>query len=177
VVAIFGVTMVAVAAAPASAANVRPQAACDPIFFYQVDRVGNPWYSSIGSAVGKYNSSTSTSTLSITLSQTTSRSTAWEVSGSVSVGWGIAKIEASTSYTVTNTTSTGVSVTDTISVAGHHYGYAQPKVEYRKFHIRYMQGLANCNVVTNTDYGYMDAITAYPFFSECTATAACTPTP
>jgi len=150
---------------------------CPIEYWYEVHQSGSPWYASIGSAAGKYNASTASSTLTIALSQTTQRSTKWAVSAGASLSWGIAKVEASTSYDVTNTTSTGVTVTDQVVVPGHYYGYAQPKVEYRRFHITYMSDTPQCGVRTVKDYGYLDAITAYPFFAECVATTACTPKP
>ena len=172
-----GMAMSAVALAGPAQAGVDPLAPCDPYNWIRVDRVGSAWYSSIGSAAGKFNASSTTSKLSITLSQTVSRSTTLEAGASMSVGWGIAQVEASFSYSVTQSTSTGVSVTDEVNVPGRHYGYAQPKVEYRRFHVRKMQNNANCSVTTAKDYGYIRAITAYPFFAECVATSPCTPRP
>ena len=111
------------------------------------------------------------------MSQTTQRSTAWSIGASAELGWGIAKVEANTSYSVTNTTATGRTVTDPVNVPGRSYGFAQPKVEYRTFHIYEMKIIPNCRKVTGTDWGYLRAITAYPFFSECVAKVACTPRP
>lgn len=96
---------------------------------------------------------------------------------SASVGWGIAKVEASFRYDVTTTTSTGRTITDVLSVPGQHYGYAQPKVEYRQFHIYDQQTNANCSTSVTHDYGYLNAITTYPFFAECVSTGPCTPRP
>jgi hypothetical protein len=62
-------------------------------------------------------------------------------------------------------------------VPAHHYGYLQAKVEYHEFHLYEIQELGNCSTKTLNDYGYMNAIVTYPFFSSCTSTAACTPNP
>jgi len=152
-------------------------AGCAPQERTRVVQSGTPTYASIGTAAGKYNSSSATSTLHYTLSMSTSRSTSWTATAKASVSWGIAQVEGSTSYNVTKTTTTGVSVTDDLPVPAHTYGYDQPKVEYRTFHI-YTQDLSpTCTWSTSVDYGYLKAITTVPFFSSCTATSACTPKP
>jgi len=50
-------------------------------------------------------------------------------------------------------------------------------VEYRSFHIYAVDTTLTCGQVVTFDYGYIDIITSYPFFAECTATSACTPKP
>lgn len=152
-------------------------AACAPNDRTLVSQSGSPTYSSIGPAAGKYNGGSSSESLSISLTTTTSRSTGWTASASASVSWGIAKVEASYSYSVTATTSTGRTVTDVVNVASHRYGYAQPKVEYRRFHIYDVETNPNCTTSVTHDYGYLNAITTYPFFSECVSTSPCTPRP
>ena len=149
---------------------------CAPSTVRKVVQTGI-YYSSIGSAAGKYNPSTVTSTLSYSLSKTTQRSTALQVGASMTLTWAVAQVEANTSYTVTNTTTTGSTVTDTLSVPSHYYGYDQPKVEYRTYHIYDRETNPDCTYSTGNDYGYVNAITAYPFFSACVATSACTPKP
>jgi hypothetical protein len=64
-----------------------------------------------------------------------------------------------------------------MNVAGHHYGYAQPKAEKRTFHIYDWVEEKSCHIAVIKDYGYFKAITAYPFYSECVSTAPCTPKP
>ena len=59
----------------------------------------------------------------------------------------------------------------------HNYGYAQQKAQITRYHIYDYSTTPQCTNVVTTDYGYLDAITAYPFFSECHATSPCTPQP
>jgi hypothetical protein len=162
--------------AAASAATAHPDG-CAPDTYVVVSTVGGPSYSSTGSAAGKYNGGTAASTLALALATTTQRATNWEVSGGATVGWGILQVEAKYSYNITTTTIKLRTVTDTLQVPGHYYGYAQPKVEYRNFSIEEHQTTPQCGDSTIADYGILHAITADPFFSECTATAACTPKP
>lgn len=143
-----------------SAASAAPSS-CAPNERTVVAAYGSPTYAAIGSAAGKDNGASSTGPLSVQVSFTTSRSTGWTASASASVGWGIAEVEASTSYSVTSTTSTGRSVIDVVSVAAHHYSYAQPKAEYRKFHIYDVETNPNCTTSVTHDYGYLNAITSY----------------
>jgi len=150
---------------------------CAPQDRTRVVQSGTPTYAATGAAAGKYNASSSQATLHYTLSMTTARSTSWTGTAKVSVSWGIAQVEGSTSYNVTKTTTTGESVTDDLPVPGHSYGYDQPKVEYRTFHIYAQELLPACTWTTTVDYGYLRAITAVPFFSSCVATSACTPKP
>ncbi|GAB2479092.1 hypothetical protein GCM10027265_32580 [Jatrophihabitans fulvus] len=161
--------IVAVGAAPASAA-------CAPDPGTAVKQTGIS-YLSTGSAAGKRNGSTQTSTLSVSLSLTKTQSSAWQVGGGASVDFGVAKVEANTNYTVTRTTAVNKTVTDTVSVPGHYYGYAQPKAEVRTFHIYNYETTPQCGYAVTHDYGYFDAITAAPFFAECVATSPCTPKP
>jgi hypothetical protein len=160
-----------------SASSLGGPTSCAPNERTLVRSSGSPTYAAIGPAAGKYNAGPTTGALSVSITTTTSRSTGWTTGASASVGWGIAKVEASYSYTVTSTTSSGRTVTDSIAVPGHNYGYAQPKVEYRRFHIYDVQTNADCSTSVTHDYGYLNAITSYPFFSECVSTAPCTPRP
>lgn len=174
-VALVGVATggMSVAALPVAVSAV---AGCPPDTWRVVKQVG-VFYRSTGTAAGKYNGSTVKSTLSISLSLTQARSSAWEVSGGASVDFGIASVEAATSYTVTKTTTINKTVTDTVVVPSHYYGYSQPKAEYRTYHIYNEQQTPTCGTRVSYDYGYFDAITASPFFSECVATSPCTPKP
>lgn len=159
-------------AGPANAAITG----CAPSSVTRVVQTGYH-YSSIGTAVGKYNPTSTLATLSYTLSKTTQRSTTVEAGASMSVGWAMATVEAHVSVTVTSSTTTGSSVTDTLPVAAHNYGFDQAKVMYRTYHIYDQELNPTCTWVTTTDYGYVDAITTYPFFSACVATSPCTPKP
>ena len=149
-------------------------AGCAPRTRTVVAQSGAPTYAAIGTA-GKYNSSGRTSPLHYTLSMSTSRSTSWTATAKASVSWGIAQVEGSTSYNVTKTSTTGV--TDDLPVPANRYGYDQPKVECRRFHIYTQELNPSCTWSTSIDYGYLKAITTVPFFSSCTAMSACTPKP
>ncbi|MEU9210807.1 hypothetical protein AB0D27_23360 [Streptomyces sp. NPDC048415] len=173
---LVGASIAVPAVASASpSANHPMNCGTDP--FITVDSYGTPYYKPIGSTAGKYNASSSTSTLTYALQTTTSRSTSWTIGGSASVSWGIGKVEANFNHNVTKTTTKGITVTDTLSVKGKNYGYVTPKVEYRRFNIRKEHYGANCKVVVNQDYGVIDVIWTYPFFSECVAQHACTTKP
>ncbi|HVU72382.1 MAG TPA: hypothetical protein VHE83_05430 [Mycobacteriales bacterium] len=151
-------------------------AACAPDAGYVVTPEGH-WYAAMDSPVGEYNSSTQTSSLHYDFTTDHTRTSAWEESASVSAGWAIAKIEASTKYTVTSSVSSGKSVGTTFPVPAKDYGYVQPKVEYRSFDISYGHYSGSCAWVTTSDYGTFDAITAWPFFATCVGKSACTPKP
>ncbi|MGX9886449.1 hypothetical protein [Streptomyces sp. NPDC002276] len=164
-------------AAPAAYASTNAPMGCDTDPFISISAYGTHYYKPIGSTAGKYNGSSSSETLTYALTTTVSRSTSWTVGGSASVGWGIGKVEAKFDHNVTKTTTKGVTVTDTLNVPGKRYGYVTPKVEFRRFNIRKEHYGANCKVVVNKDYGVIDVIWTYPFFSECTGKHACTPKP
>jgi len=173
----FAAPAASAASAPAHQhATVHPNS-CPPDTWVEVDDDGVSGYDSIGSAVGKYNGSSSTGTLSYASNVTSTRSTQWTASASVSVSWGIAQIHANYSYSITTTTTTGWTATDSMTVPAHQYGYIQPKVEYHTFHIWEAQQTAGCGLNDINDYGYLKAIVVYPFFSECTSTSPCNPTP
>lgn len=89
----------------------------------------------------------------------------------------VAAAEARFTVTVTNATTIGSSVSHATSVPAHHYGYQQPKVEFRTYHVYDRETNAHCTCSTSDDYGYVNAIVTYPFFSACVATSACTPKP
>lgn len=136
-----------------------------------------PYYKPIAPTVGKYNASPSSSNLKYDITTTTSRSTSWTVGGSASVGWGIGKVEGKFDHTVTKQTTRGRTVTDFLNVPGKRYGYVTPKVEYRRFNIRKERYRPNCTVAVIKDYGVIDTIWTYPFFSECVSRHSCTPRP
>jgi len=159
-----------------ASASVAPRS-CGTDPFISVDSYGTPYYKPIGNTAGKYNASSSTATLRYSLTTTTSRSTSWSIGGSASLSWGIGQVEATVNRTLTKTTSRGVSFTDTLNVPGRSYGYVTPKVEYRRFNIRKEHYGPNCRVVVNKDYGVIDVIWAYPFYSECVSRHSCTPKP
>jgi hypothetical protein len=157
-------------------ATVHPQG-CPPDTWVEVDDNGVSGYDSIGSAVGKYNGSPSSGTLNYAMNVTSTRSTYWSVGGSASVSWGIGQVQANYSYSVTTTTTSGWTATDSMTVPAGQYGYIQPKVEYHSFHIWEAQQTAGCGTRDVNDYGTLQAIVVYPFFSECTSTGPCTPNP
>lgn len=162
---------------PATAsASVTPQN-CGTDSFYTVEKVGGAYYKSTGERAGKYNASNSTSTLKYSIKTTTSRSSGWTVGGGLTVKAAIVQIEAKTEYNITKKTSTGVTVTNTINVPGKHYGYTQPKAEFRKFHILKQHYGPSCNVITDKDYGVFAGITTPKFFAECVSKNPCTPKP
>ncbi|WP_307054257.1 hypothetical protein [Streptomyces achromogenes] len=111
------------------------------------------------------------------MTTTTARASSWHGSGGLSFDWGIVKIEGETGHDVTKTTSTGKTVSNTLNVPGHYYGYTTPKVERRHFDIDKYEETPACKPRHLAKSGWSDAITAYPFFSECVGTSACTPKP
>ena len=150
----------------ANAANTGAQN-CGTQSFYTVEKFGAPTYKPIAPTAGKYNSSKSTSKLRYEMSTTISRQTAWAFSGGLSVKAGIATIEAKTSYEVTNKTSKGRKVTNVMNVRAKHYGFTTPKVKFQRFNIRKERYGPKCTTVLVKDYGILNAIVTYPFFSEC----------
>lgn len=150
---------------------------CPEEYSYNVEEWSPPEYLSTASPTGQRNGSSETSTLSYSIETKKSRSTNWAVDGGMELGWGIAKVESHTKYDVTNTVEKGVTVSTTLSVPGEHYGYVQPKVEFRRFHITYGRLGRDCKWREEKDYGVLDAITAWPFFSTCVDRSPCTPSP
>jgi hypothetical protein len=143
---------------------------------YKVVPIGSAKYEAVGPAAGKHNSAPTTANLSYSITTTTSKSSTMSVGAGVSLGFAIAQVEAKTSYDITTSYSSGITVTDTLPVPGHYYGYDQPKIERRTFEIdQYRQG-SGCTV-TKKNLGYLYGITAVPFWSSCIATGPCTPKP
>jgi len=149
---------------------------CTNETWYGVVAIGSAKYEAIGPAAGKYNSAPTTGNLSYSITTTTSKSSTLSVGAGVTLSFAIAQAEAKTSYDVTTSYSSGVTVTDTLPVPGHYYGYDQPKIERRTFEIdQYRRGSA-CTV-TKVNMGYLYGITTVPFRSSCVATGPCTPKP
>jgi len=163
--------------APSAFAAAEEPAGCPPDTWYEVTQYGSAHYEAIGSPSGKYNSSSSTETLRYDLTTTTSKSTTWSAEAGGSVSWGIATVQAKTSYSVTKQTTSGKTLANTINVPSHKYGYTTPKIERRVFQIEKYQDTARCTPRSLGVVGRLNAITAYPFFSECTAASPCTPKP
>ncbi|MFH8805099.1 hypothetical protein ACH4F6_37075 [Streptomyces sp. NPDC017936] len=86
-------------------------------------------------------------------------------------------METKTSFDITNSTTSGKTVSNTINVPGKSYGYTTPKIERRRFTVEKWQDTAGCSARFLGSMGTLSGITAYPFFSECTARSACTPKP
>lgn len=152
---------------------------CGTSSFYTVEKFGTPTYKPIAPTAGRYNSSSSKAKLTYTMTTTTSRSTTWSVGATASVSWGVAKIEGRTDYSVTKKTAKGIKVTNQMVVKGKHYGFVTPKAKFQRFNIRKERYGPNCKTVVIKDYGIMNAIVAYPFYSECQTkkSSGCTPKP
>jgi hypothetical protein len=155
---------------------LTPLLRCDPETFYRVTGGGYAQYKSWGPAAGKYNGGRSARDLTYSITSTTKRSSSIEVGGTISLDVSIANIELNTSYTVTKEASTDKTVTDSLSVPSHYYGYVQPKVEYRDFDVTHVRRGANCHETILAE-SMVHAITAVPFWSECIGTSPCTPKP
>ncbi|MEV6617288.1 hypothetical protein AB0N31_26235 [Streptomyces sp. NPDC051051] len=162
--------------APSAAADENGPQSCPPDVWYKVVSSGAS-YEAVGSTAGKYNSSSTASILRYDLTTTRSKQTTWGAEIGGSVKWAIVEVEAKTSYDVTNSTTSGKTVSNTINVPGKSYGYTTPKIERRKFTVEKWQDTASCNARFLGNMGTLSGITAYPFFSECTARSACTPKP
>lgn len=150
--------------------------ACPPNTGTSVVAVSTSW-TPLGTAAGKYNASGSMETLSVAVARTTTKSTTVETGAKMSASWGIATVEAHVNVNITSSTTLTSSTTDRMNVPAHNYGYAQQKAQITRYHIYDYSTTPQCTNVVTTDYGYLDAITAYPFFSECHATSPCTPQP
>ncbi|MGH4034358.1 hypothetical protein ACQB60_36175 [Actinomycetota bacterium Odt1-20B] len=160
----------------ASASSTGSQA-CEPDISYRVTKFGGPTYGSLGSVVGKRNSSSSKATLKWSIKTTKSRSSKWLFGGGGSINWGIVKIEGKTSYDVTKKVSSGNTVTNTMKVGAHKRGFMQPMVMYRKFNISKMRQNGNCTWVELKEWN-MKAIVADLVFAECqTKHRSCKPKP
>jgi hypothetical protein len=175
IVTVTGFACASIAAPTAAGAAVTAPSHCPPETNVVVREEGSPRYATLASSAGKYNASSTPSNMQYALTTTTERSTTWSIGGTASVSWGIAKIEASTRYDVTDKVGTGRTVTDILNVPGRSYGYVTPTVEYRYFHIVKETDTPKCTTKVTQDYGVVEAITAVPFFRECVAKGPCTP--
>jgi hypothetical protein len=162
--------------APSAVADEAGTQSCPPDVWYKVVSSGTS-YEAIGSTAGKYNSSSTSSILRYDLTTTKSKQTSWGAEMGGSVSWGIAEVELKTNVEIINSTTSGKTVSNTINVPARSYGYTTPKIERRKFTIEKWQDTANCSARFLGNMGTLGGITAYPFFSECTASRACTPKP
>ncbi|MEW2297501.1 hypothetical protein ABZ719_33175 [Streptomyces sp. NPDC006743] len=162
--------------APSAAASEASPQGCPPDVWYKVVSSGAS-YEAIGSTAGKYNASSTSAILRYDLTTTKSKQTTWSAELGGSVDFGVGQVEAKTKYDVTKATTSGKTVSNTLNVPGKSYGYTTPKIERRKFTIEKYQDTANCDARFLGNMGSLGGITAYPFFSECTAKGACTPKP
>ncbi|MGV9285739.1 hypothetical protein [Streptomyces sp. NPDC003730] len=162
--------------APSAAADEAGAQGCPPDVWYKVVSSGAS-YEAVGSTAGKYNSSSASAILRYDLTTSKSKQTTWGAELGGSVSWGIGQVEAKTKFEITSSTTSGKTVANTINVPGKSYGYTTPKVERRKFTVEKWQDTASCGARFLGDVGTLNGITAYPFFSECTAKNACTPKP
>ncbi|MEU0091268.1 hypothetical protein [Kribbella sp. NPDC006257] len=157
-------------------AHATEQGPCGPETYYKVAALGSTTFAAVASPAGKYNDSPSTANLSYTLTTTKTSSSSVEVGGTLTIGGAIAKVEASTSFDVTSSVSSGKSVTDTLPVPGHYRGFDQPGVLRRRFHITKWHTLTNCSESQIEDSGTYNMIVGWPFFASCVTTApSCTP--
>lgn len=168
---------VVVVPASAYAASASPNSLCSGERHGRAVKQTAVSYTSLGTAAGKYNPNRTNEGLTVTMSRTLTTSSSWEAGASGTLKFGIAEVQATTKYTVTKQTTTSKSVTDPMTIPGHHYGYAQPKAEKRTYHIYDWVEEKSCHIAVTKNWGYFRAITAYPFFSECVATKPCTPKP
>ncbi|MEU7115229.1 hypothetical protein [Streptomyces sp. NPDC046182] len=162
--------------APSASADVQGPEACPPDVWNKVVSFA-PTYESIGNTAGKRNASPTSAILRYDLSTTTTKETKWGAELGGSVSWGIGEIEAKTSFEITNSTAKGVTFANTMNVPGGKYGYTTPKIERRKFVVERWQDTSTCGARKLGNVGTLYGITAYPFFSECVASSACSPKP
>ncbi|MET9078623.1 hypothetical protein ABZX95_42360 [Streptomyces sp. NPDC004232] len=162
--------------APSASAEVASPQGCPPDVWYKVVSSGAS-YEAIGSTAGKYNASPTSAILRYDLTTTKSKQTTWSASLGGSLEFGVGQVESKTQYDVTKSTTSGKTVSNTINVPAKSYGYTTPKIERRKFTIEKWQDTAKCDARFLGNMGTLGGITAYPFFSECTAKSACTPKP
>jgi len=152
-------------------------AGCEIFNYDVVEPLGSTWYVPIASRAGKYNASGSASTLTFTMSTTSTHSTTWKAEAGMTVGWGIAKVEAKIGRDVTTSIAKNTTVSDPMNVPGKRYGYVEAKAEYHRYVVYQYQMTPKCTGRYIKTYGTLDAILTAPFFSECIATSAggCTP--
>ncbi|MEU9009562.1 hypothetical protein AB0D12_07215 [Streptomyces sp. NPDC048479] len=162
---------------PSAAASSKPgPQSCPPDVWYKVVRVSTG-YEGIGATAGKRNGASTTSRLTYALSTTKSKSTSWSSELGGSASWGISTVEAKVGRDITKSTESGKTVTNWMDVPGGKYGYTTPKIERTTYVIEKWQDTAQCGARFLGNMGTLGGITAYPFFSECIASSACTPKP
>ncbi|WP_327345113.1 hypothetical protein [Streptomyces europaeiscabiei] len=154
-------------------------AACQPSTYYKVVKYGSPTYKATGPTNSKYNSSSHKSTLSISVTRSTTRSSTWKAEAGGSVSWGIAKVEAKSSYEVTKSVTKGVKVTNKMVVDSKKRGYTRPMVEYRKFLIEKWREGGDCKQYFVGNMGTLTGITSSMHWAECQTRSenGCTPKP
>ncbi|MEV1062607.1 hypothetical protein [Streptomyces sp. NPDC050263] len=162
--------------APSAVADEAATQSCPPDVWYKVVSSGAS-YEAIGSTAGKRNASSTASILRYDLTTTKSKQTTWSFGGGLTLKWAVVEVEGKTNYDITESTTSGKTVSNTLNVPGGSYGYTTPKIERRKFTIEKWQDTPSCGARFLGDVGTLGGITAYPFFSECTARSACTPKP
>ncbi|MFE0106283.1 hypothetical protein [Streptomyces sp. NPDC059009] len=137
-------------------------------------KVGHAYHKGVGPKVGMQTQRYKDK-LKYAKKLSTSRSTSWTFGGSASVSWGIGKIEAKTDYNVTKKTTTGYTVTATLTIPKKSYGAIQPKARYQKFSIkRYISDEA-CHTRVLKNYGTMGAIVDPVDFRTCVSRRHCSP--
>ncbi|WP_024756008.1 hypothetical protein [Streptomyces exfoliatus] len=160
----------------AASASVPGPEACPPDIWYKVVKLSTG-YEAIGDTAGKRNGSSTTSRLTYEMSTTTSKATSWKSELGGSASWGVATVEAKIGREVTDSTDKGQKVTNWMDVPGGKWGYTTPKIERTTFVVQKWQDTATCGARFLGNAGKLYAITAYPFFSECVASSACSPKP
>lgn len=170
------------AMAPAAGAATSAPTACSTGYNYTVKKSGKTYTRSIGDRVGAYNSSSSKAKLNYKLSTTTVRTTSHSGSIGLSLEAEIKKITkikvgGDYVYTVTKSTKKENNVSFSLPVAGKHYGYVEPRVQYQNFTFTKWLEKRNCNVVkvkSNT----VRAIIAAKVFATCQSkNPSCAPKP
>jgi len=160
------------------AAEAEPEdvEGCEVVYSDRVKRVDR-FYRPLASAIGHYNDSSGTSTLIYSFTTTKTASSTKQVSATLGLGTAIFKVEANTSFSITETYAKGKTVGIRFAVPGKKWGYVQPKAEFRTFHVTRGYVGGDCKWHQSKDYGYYDLITAVPFFSSCVNTGPCSPKP
>ncbi len=100
--------------APSAAADEAGTQSCPPDVWYKVVSSGAS-YEAIGSTAGKYNSSSTSAILRYDLTTSKSKETTWGAELGGSVSWGIGQVEAKTKFEITDSTTSGKTVANTIN--------------------------------------------------------------
>ncbi|MEU4104022.1 hypothetical protein AB0F16_26115 [Streptomyces tanashiensis] len=162
--------------APTASADVQAPDSCPPDIWYKV--VAYPAkYEGIGSTAGKFNSGSASTILRYDMTTTTAKQSEWTAELGGTMKFAVAEVQGKTSHQITDHTSTGVTVSNTINVPGRKYGYTTPKIERTTFIVEKWQDTPTCGARKLGNAGKLWGITAYPFYSECIATGPCAPKP